>query len=211
MVTVTDFIFLGSKVTADGDCSLERHLLLGRKAMTKLDSTLKSRDITLLTKVHIVTAMVFPVAVHGCERRLSAKELMPSNCGAGENSWEFLRQQGDQMIKPVNPKRNKPWTFIEGLRLKLKLQYFGDAMPRADSLQMSDAGKDWGQEEKWVTEDEMVGWYHWLNGHEFEQTPGDTERQGSLACCIPWGHKVRPNWATEEQQQRNLHPFKELK
>ena len=67
MVTVTDFIFLGSKVTADGDCSLERHLLLGRKAMTKLDSTLKSRDITLLTKVHIVTAMVFPVAVHGCE------------------------------------------------------------------------------------------------------------------------------------------------
>ena len=65
---------------------LKRHLLLGRKAMTKLDSTLKSRDITLLTKVHIVTAMVFPVAVHGCERRLSAKELMPSNCGAGENS-----------------------------------------------------------------------------------------------------------------------------
>ena len=86
METVTDFIFLGSKVTVDSDYSLERHLLLGRKAMTKLDSTLKSRDITLLTKVHIVTAMVFPVVMHGCERWLSAKELIPSNCGSGEDS-----------------------------------------------------------------------------------------------------------------------------
>ena len=98
METVTDFIFLGSKITADGDRSheIKRRLLLGRKAVTNLGSTLKSRDITLLTKVHIVTAMVFPVAVHGCERKLSAKELMPSNCGAGEDLWEFLGLQGDQ-------------------------------------------------------------------------------------------------------------------
>ena len=88
METVTDFILGGSKITADGDYSHEnkRRSLLGRKAMTKLDSTLKSRDITLLTKVHIVTAMVFPVVMHGCERWLSAKELIPSNCGSGEDS-----------------------------------------------------------------------------------------------------------------------------
>ena len=89
--TVTDFIFLGSKITADGDCSheMKRCLLLGRKAMTKLDSILKSRHITLLTKVHIIKAMLFPVVKYGCEswniRRLSAKELMLLNCGVGDS------------------------------------------------------------------------------------------------------------------------------
>ena len=88
---VTDFLFLGSKITADGDFSHEirRCLLLGRKAMTNLDSVLKSRDITLLTKVHIVKAMVFPVVTHGSKngnRRQNTKELMPSNCGSGEDS-----------------------------------------------------------------------------------------------------------------------------
>ena len=88
METVTDFIFLASKITADGDCDheIKRHLFLGRKAMTNLDSLLKSRDITLSTKVHIVKAMVFPVVKVGLYRRLSAKELMLSNCGAGEDS-----------------------------------------------------------------------------------------------------------------------------
>ena len=92
METVTDIIFLGSQITADGDCSheIKRHLLLGRKVMTNLDSILKSRDITLLTKVHIVKGIVFPIVMYGCEnwtiRRLSAKELMLSNCGAGEDS-----------------------------------------------------------------------------------------------------------------------------
>ena len=89
---MTDFLFLGSKITADGDCSHEirRRLHLGRKAIINLDSVLKSRDITLLTKVHIVMVMVFPVVTYGCEswtvKRQSAKELMPSNCGAGEDS-----------------------------------------------------------------------------------------------------------------------------
>ena len=90
--TVADFILGGSKITADGDCSHEvkRCLLLGSKVMTNLDSTLKSRDITLLRKFHLVKAMVFPVVMYGCEswtiKRLSAKELMLSNCGAGEDS-----------------------------------------------------------------------------------------------------------------------------
>ena len=90
--TVSGFIFWASKITADGDCSheIKRHLLLGRKAMKNLDSILKSRDITLLTKVHIVRAMIFPVVMYGCEswtiKTLSPEELMPSNCGPGEDS-----------------------------------------------------------------------------------------------------------------------------
>ena len=89
---MTDFIFLGSKITGDGDCSheIKRHLLLGRETMTNLDSVLKSRDITLLTKVHLVKAVVFLVVMYGCEswtsRRLSTKELMLLNCGVGEDS-----------------------------------------------------------------------------------------------------------------------------
>ena len=90
--TVTDFLFLGSKITADSDCSheIKRHLLLGKKAITILDSILKSRDITLLIEVHLVKAVVFPVVMYGCEswiiRRLSTKELMLLNCGIGEDS-----------------------------------------------------------------------------------------------------------------------------
>ena len=90
--TVADFIFLGSKITEDGDCSheIKRHLLLGRKVMTNLDSILKNRDITLSTKVHPVKAMVFPVLMYGCEnwtiKKLSAKELMLLKCGVREDS-----------------------------------------------------------------------------------------------------------------------------
>ena len=97
--------FLGSKITADDDCSheIKRHFLLGRKVMTNLDSTFKSRDITLPTKVHLVKAMVFPVVMYGCEswtwRRLSTEELMLLNCGVGEDSWESLGLQGD----PTSP------------------------------------------------------------------------------------------------------------
>ena len=90
--TMADFIFLGSKITSDGDCSheIKRHLLLGRKFITNLDSILKSRDITLPTKVHLIKAMVFPVVMYGCEswtvKKVSAKELMLLNCGVGEDS-----------------------------------------------------------------------------------------------------------------------------
>ena len=89
------------------------------------------------------------------------------NCGAGEDSWESLGQQGNQSIlKEINPEYS-----LEGLMLKLQLQYFGHLMQRADSLGKDpNAGKDWGQEEKGVTEDEMIEWHHRLNGHEFEHT-----------------------------------------
>ena len=105
METVRDFIFLDSKITTDGECSHEvkRCLLLGRTAMTNLDSILKSRDITLLTKICIVKAMAFPVVMYGCEswsiRKLSAEELMLLNCCAGQDPWESLGLQGD----PTSP------------------------------------------------------------------------------------------------------------
>src|SRR5574337_939222 len=128
METVTDFIFLGSKITADGDCSHEvkRHLLLGRKVMTNLDSILKSRDITLPTKVHLVKAMVFPVVMYGCEswnvkkaehQRIDAFELW---------CWRRLlrvpwtaRRSNQSILKEISP-----GCSLEGLMLKLKLQYF---------------------------------------------------------------------------------------
>ena len=99
--TVSDFIFLGSKITADGDCSheIKRHLLLGRKVMTNLDSIFKSRDITLPTNVCLVKSMVFPVVIYGClswtVKKLSTKELMLLNCGVGEDSRDSLGLQGD--------------------------------------------------------------------------------------------------------------------
>ena len=100
--TVSDFIFGGSKITADCDCSheIKRRLLLGRKVMTNLDSILKTGDITLPTKVRLVKAMVFPVVMYGCESwKLSAEKLMLLSCGVGEDSWEFLGLQGD----PTSP------------------------------------------------------------------------------------------------------------
>ena len=105
METVTDFLFLGSKIIADSDWSheIKRCLLLGRKLMTNLDSILKTRDITMPTKVHLVKAMVFSVVMYGCEswttRRLYAEELILLNCGVGEDSWESLGLQGD----PTSP------------------------------------------------------------------------------------------------------------
>ena len=102
MKTVTDFISLDSKITADGDCSheIKRYLLLGRKVMTNLDSILKSRDITLPTKVCLVKAIVFPIVMCGCKswtiKKASAEELLLLNCGVGEDSWESLGQQGNQ-------------------------------------------------------------------------------------------------------------------
>ena len=134
-------LFLGgSKITADGDCSheIKRRLLLGRKAMTNLDSIFKSWDITLPTKVHLVKAMVFPVVMYGSESwtvkiRLSTEKLMLLNCGVGEDSWESLGLQGD----PTSPfwRRSAPGISLEGMMLKLKLQYFGHLMRRVDSLE----------------------------------------------------------------------------
>ena len=105
METVTEFIFLGCEITADGDCSheIKRCLLLGRKALTNLDSVLKSRDVILPTKVCIVEVMVFPVVTYGCEnwtiKKAECQKLMLSNCDAGENSWEFLGYKGHQICQ----------------------------------------------------------------------------------------------------------------
>ena len=130
--TVSDFIFLGSKITADGDFSheIKRLLLLGRKVMTNLDNIFKSRDITLPMKVHIVKAIVFPVVMYGCEswtiKKLSTEELMLLNCGFGEDSFESPLDSKE--IKPVILKEISPEYSLEGLMLKLKLQHFGCLM-----------------------------------------------------------------------------------
>ena len=128
METVTDSIFLGSKITVDGDCSLEikRSLLLGRRFMTNLDNILKNRNITLLTKVHILKAMAVTVVIYGCEswtiKKLNAKELMLLNCGIGEDTWTARRSK-QSILREISPEYS-----LKGLMLKLKLQYFGHLM-----------------------------------------------------------------------------------
>ena len=112
-------------------------------------------------------------------------------------------------IQPVHPKGNQPWIFIARTDAEASILW----PPNVKSWliwKAPDAGKDWGQEEKGVTEDEMVGWYHQLEGHEFEQTLGDSRVQGSLACCSPWGCRVRHDLATEQQHCSFLFfsPFK---
>ena len=94
------------------------------------------------------------------------------------------RRSNQSILKEISPECS-----LEGMMLKLKLQYFGHLMRRVDSLGKTDAGRDWGQEEKWMTEDEMAAWHHQLDGHEFEWTPGVGDGQGGLACCDSWGLK----------------------
>ena len=171
MEIVTDFIFLGSKITADGDCSheIKRHLLLGRKDMTNLHSILKSRDITLPTKVHVVKAMVFPVVMYGCESwtikkaecwRIDAFELW---------CWRRLlrvfwtaRRSNQSILRETSTKYS-----LEGLMLKLKLQCFGHLMQRTESLRktlmlggIGGRRRRAGQRMRWLD--------GWLKGHEFE-------------------------------------------
>ena len=135
--------------------------------MTNLDSILKSRDITLPSKVRLVKAMVFPVVMYGCES-WTVKKAERQRIGAFELwCWRRLlrvpwtaRRSNQSVLKEISP-----GCSLEGLMLKLKLQYFGHLI---DSLEDSDAGRDWGQEEKGTTEDEMAGWHHRLDGRESE-------------------------------------------
>ena len=201
---VADFILGGSKVTEDGDCSheIKRRLLLGRKVMTNLDSLLKSRDLTLPTKACLVKAMVFPVVMYGRQswtvkqaecRRIDAFELW---------CWRRLlrvpwtaRRSNQSILKEISP-----GCSLEGLMLNLKLQYFCYLMQRA----MGHLKRPWcwvngGQVEKGTTEDEVVGWHHWLNGHGFVWTSGVGDGQGGLVSCSSWGHNEldmtgRLNW-----------------
>ena len=139
METVADFIFLGSKITVNGDCSdeMKRPLLLGRKAMTNLDSILKSRDITLLTKVHLVKAMVCPAVMCASERWTVKKAEHRRIDAFALWCWRRLlrvpwtaRRSNQSILKEINPEY-----LLEGLVLKMKLQYFGHLMQRADSLE----------------------------------------------------------------------------
>ena len=169
--------------------------------MTNLHSIFKSTDITLPTKVHLVKAMVFPVVMYGCEsctvkkaecQRIDAFELW---------CWRRLlrvpwtaRRSIQSILKEISPGNS-----LEGMMLKLKLQYFDHLMQRVNSLEKTDAGRDWGQEEKGMTEDEMAGWHHWLNGHESEWTPGVGDGQGGLASAIHGVAKIQTrlsDWTT---------------
>ena len=169
--TGSDFIFLGSKITADGDCSheIKRRLLLGRKVMINLDSILKSRDITLPIKVHLVKVMVFPVVMYGCEswtvkkaehRKIDAFEL-----------WCWRRHESplDCMeIQPVHPK-DQSWVFIGRTDAEAEIPVLWPPHEKSWLIEKAPhAGRDWGQEEKGTTEDEMAGWHHQLDGYEFE-------------------------------------------
>ena len=189
--TVANFIFLGSKISTDGDCSheIKRCLLLRRKVMTNLDSILKSTNIiTLPTKVHLFKAMVFPVVMYGCEswtikraehRRIDAFELW---------CWRRLlripwtaRRFNKSILKEISPECS-----LEGLMLKF--QYFGHLMRRPDSMEKTlMLGKTEGRRRRrW----QRMRWLDGItNGHEFEQALGVGDRQGSLLCCSPWGHK----------------------
>ena len=189
-------------------CSLEEKLW-------HLESILTSRDITLPTKVHTVKAMVFSVVTYTCESwtlRFGCLSAIDLDQGWALKNWCFwtvmlektLESPLDSKgIKPVNPKGNQSWIFTGRT----------DAEVEASTLWPSDAkwwligkdpdaGKDWGWEEKGVTEDEMVGWHHWLNGHEFEQTQEDSGEQGSLACWVHGVTKSRTqlsSWTTTSQ------------
>ena len=173
METVADFIFGGSKITADGDCSheIKRCLPLRRKVMTNLDSILKSRDVTLPTKMHLVKAMVFPVVMYGCWELDYKESWTPKNwCLWTVVLEKTLESPLDcKEIQPNNPKWNQSWIFIGRTDVEAEIPILWP--PDAKSWLIwrdPDAGKDWRQEEKGRTEDEMVGSHHWFNGHQFE-------------------------------------------
>ena len=185
---VTDFLFLGSKITEDADVSYDiRWLLLGRKALTNLDSVSKSRNITFLTKVHIDRAMVFPVVTSRCENWSTKKAEHQKNwcfwTMVLEKTLESLLDSKE--IKPVSLKGNQPW-ILSGRT---------DAVSWSCSCSTSSTWYEeltywkrpwfwerWRQKEKRATDDEMVGWHHRFNGRELGQTPGDGEGQGSFAA-----------------------------
>ena len=167
------FIFLGSKIIVDSDCSYEikGRLLLGRKVITDLDSIFKIRDITLPTKIHLVKALVFPIVMCGCE--LDHKEgWVPKNWCL----WIMVLEQTcesilDCKIKSVNLKGSQHWILI------------GRTDAKAETPIL------WPPDMQGQQRIEWLDWHHWLNEHEFEQSLGDSEEQGSLVCYSPWNSK----------------------
>ena len=170
---------------------IKRCLLLGRKVMTNIDSILQIRDITLSTKFYLVKAMAFPVVMYGCES-WSIKKVERWRIDAFElYCWRRLlrvpwtaRRSNQSILKDISP-----GCSLERLMLKMKPILW---LPDEKSWLIwkdPDAGKDWKWEEKGTTEDEMVGWYHWLNGLGFGWILGVGDGQGGLACCSSWGCK----------------------
>ena len=158
--------------------------------MTNLDSICKSRDITLPIKVRLVKAMVFPVGMYACES-WTIKTAEHRRTGAFERwCWRRLlrvpwtaRRSNQSVVNEISPEYSS-----EALMLKVKLPILWPHDAKHWLIWKDhDAGKDWRWEKR--TEDEMTGWHHWLNGHEFEETPGVGDGQGGLACCGPWGCK----------------------
>ena len=192
--TVTDIIFLGSKIIADGDCSheIKRLLLLGRKAMSSLDSILKSRDITLPTNVRLVKAMVFPVFMYGCKSWTIKESWVLKNwC-----FWIVVLEKTPESpldckeVQPVLPKGNRSWVFIGRTDVEAETPILWPPDGKNWLIEKDpDVRKDWRQEEKGTTEDEVVGWHHRLDGHEFESALGVNDGTGGLTCCSPWGRK----------------------
>ena len=170
--------------------------------MTNLDSIFKSRDITLPIKVRLVKAMVFPVVMYGCESWTVKKAECWRTDAFELWYWRRLlrvpwaaRRSNQSILKEISP-----GISFEGMMLKLKLQYFGHLMRKVGKD--SDAGRDWGQEEKGTAEDDMAGWQHWLDGCESEWTPGVGDGQGGLASWNSWGRKESDtteqlNWTDE--------------
>ena len=200
--TVSDFIFLGSKITADGDCSheIERRLFLGRKVMINLDSILKSRDITLPTKVYLVKAMVFSSG-HVWMWELDYKESWAPKIWC---FWTVVLEKTLESpldckeIQPVHSKGDKSWVFIGRTDVEAETPILWPPDVKSWLIGKDlDAQKDLRQEEKGMTEDEMVGWHHLLDGHGFGWTLGVGDGQGGLACCGSWGRRVGHDWATE--------------
>ena len=177
------FYFLGFQNHCRWWMQPSRRLLPGKKAMTNLDSVLKSRDITFLTKVCLVKAMVFPGVMYGCER-WSMKKSEPRRIYAfgltPENPLDCKE------IQPVHPKGNKSWIFIGRTDAEAEAPILQPLDVKNWLIEKGlDAGKDWRQEEKGVTEDEMVWWHPWLNRHKFKGALGVGDGQGGLACCSP--------------------------
>ena len=200
--TVANLIFVGSKIIVDGDCSheIKRHLLLGRKVMTNLYSILRSRDIANkgpsiqgygFSSSHVwmweldykesweLKNWCFWTVVleKTLESPLDCKEIQPAH-SEGDQPWDFFgRNDAEAETLVLWPPHAKSWLIGEDF----------------------DAGRDWGQEEKGMTEDEIAGWHHWLYGRESEWAPGVGDGQGGLTCCDSWGHKEsdtteRLNW-----------------
>ena len=171
--TVADFIFLGSKITADGDCSheIKIHVLSGRKVMTNQDSILKIRDITLSTKIRLIKATIFPIVMYGCESWTYKESWAPKNLCFWTLALEKTLQSplDCKEIQPVHPKGDQSWVFIGRTDVEAETPIFWPPDVKSWLIWKDlDAGTYWRQEEKGTTEDEVVGWHHRLNGHEFE-------------------------------------------